>query len=305
MSKQSDRKKWSNASTGTIALLCASLIWGFGFVAQKMGMDYMEPFSFNGVRNLLGALVLLPIAVVILAKERKATDKEGQKAPLIKSILPGIIIGFFLFIASNLQQVGLKYTTVGKAGFITALYIVIVPILGVFLGKKVRGLMIISLVIAVVGLYLLCINESFSIGLGDGLVLLCALAFAFQILSIDILGGKINSIVLAYTEFLTVGILSLILAIFTETITLEGIWQARWALGYAAVFSSGVAYTLQIVGQKRVSPTVASLLMSLESVFSVLGGVVFMHEIMSLKEGIGCVLVFVAVIMSQFADSRG
>lgn len=299
MRQKSGRKKWYS---GTLALLMASLIWGFGFVAQKMGMDYIEPFSFNGVRNIFGALVLLPFASFFLARDRAL---EGEnKTPIIKSIIPGVIIGIFLFIASNLQQVGLKYTTVGKAGFITAMYIVIVPLFGRFLGKKIHKLMVVSLVIAVVGLYLLCINEGFSIGLGDGLVVLCAVAFAFQILSIDILGGKINSVVLSCTEFAVVGILSMIVAFIVETPTWESIWMAKWALVYAAVFSSGIAYTLQIVGQKRVTPTVASLLMSLESVFSVLGGALIMNEKMTVKEGVGCVLVFAAVLLSQLSPGE-
>lgn len=299
---RSDRKKWYS---GTLALLMASFIWGFGFVAQKMGMDYMEPFSFNGVRNIFGAMVLLPFASYFLARDRGIEAiKEGQKTPVIKSIIPGAIIGVFLFVASNLQQVGLKYTTVGKAGFITAMYIVMVPLFGRFLGKKIHKLMVISLVIAVVGLYLLCINEGFSIGLGDGLMLLCAIAFAFQILSIDMLGGKINSVVLSCTEFAVAGILSMVVAFIVETPTWEGIWMAKGALVYAAVLSSGVAYTLQIVGQKRVTPSVASLLMSLESVFSVIGGALIMKEKMTVKEGVGCGLVFAAVLLSQVSPGE-
>lgn len=285
---------------GSLALLIASFIWGTAFVAQKLGMEYMDPFFFNGTRNLMGAVVLLPV-LFFLAKKRGIGRKEIVNKQLV---VAGLICGVCLFIASNFQQVGLKYTTAGKAGFITAMYIVLVPIIGLFFGKKIRALLVVSLCIAVAGLYFLCITEGFSVNLGDGLVFLCAISFAFHIIAVDYYSAAVVSVALSCAQFLVNGVLSLIVAFFFESMSLGAIWLAMPALLFAGIGSSGIAFTLQIVGQKRVPPTMASLLMSFESVFAVLGAVVIMKDVMSVREIVGCVLMFIAVILSQLPEKR-
>lgn len=284
---------------GSLFLIGASLIWGLSFVAQKLGVEHLTPFAFNGIRSLMGALFLLPF---VLYKRKKETLEAGSN---IKSaIIVGVCCGLCLFFATNLQQVGIVYTTAGKSGFITAMYIVLVPIIGIFLGKKIRFIMVISLALAVVGLFLLCIKEEAAINKGDMLVLFCAVMFAIHILIIDSVGGKFDPILLSCIQFALSGTLSIIFALTTEEFSIDGIALALPALLFTGVFSSGIAYTLQILGQKTVPATMASLLMSLESVFAVLGAVIIMHERMSLKEAIGCVVMFAAVIISQLPEKK-
>ena len=307
MTEQKNRLK------GTVFLFLASLIWGTAFVAQRVGMDYLGPFAFNASRNILGGIVLIP-CIILLEKLRSRDGKEnlsiqtdaaagglkGQKSKDRKTLLAGgFVCGFFLFIASNLQQIGIKYTTVGKAGFITALYIVLVPVLGIFLHRRIGLRMWISVILAVAGLYLLCINEEFSVSRGDAYVLMCALAFAFQIMAVDYFAERTDGVKLACLEFWVCGILSLILAAATETVTLQGIKGALIPILYAGVLSSGVAYTFQILGQKELNPSLASLIMSFESVISVLAGWLFLHQVLSLKELAGCAVMFAAIVLAQ------
>lgn len=284
---------------GSLFLLGASLIWGLSFVAQKLGMDYLTPFAFNGIRSLMGALFLLPF---ILHKKKKETLEYGSNKKNV--IIAGICCGLCLFFATNLQQIGIIYTTAGKSGFITAMYIVLVPIIGIFLGKRIRLIMVISLVLAVVGLFLLCIKEETAINKGDMLVLLCAVMFAIHILIIDSVGNRFDPILLSSIQFMISGSLSVIVAFLTEDFSFDSIVLAFPALVFTGVFSSGIAYTLQILGQKTVPATMASLLMSLESVFAVFGAMIIMHERMSLREAFGCVVMFVAVIISQLPDRK-
>ena len=285
----------------SLCLLLAATIWGIAFVAQSVGMEYVGPFTFNGVRSLIGAAVLVPVLFILNRSGNKssaATDSaipESSSTPTEKAVSPtpynsrdlwlgGIACGFALFAASSFQQFGIQYTTVGKAGFITACYIVIVPIIGIFLKKKCSPFIWAAVVMALVGLYLLCITDGFSIGLGDILVLVCV---------------KLSCI-----QFLVCGILSMIPALILEHPQISSILTAWLPILYAGVMSCGVAYTLQVVGQKNVNPTVASLILSLESCISVLAGWVLLDQKLSIKELLGCVIMFAAIILAQLPEKE-
>ncbi len=289
-------------------LVLAAFIWGIAFVAQSEGGKY-GPYTFNGIRFLLGAAVLCP--VILLANRKsgasgKASSPEQKKALLIGGIFCGIILGF----ASTLQQLALFYgSTAGKAGFLTTCYILIVPIIGLFFGKKCGWNIWIGIVLTLIGLYLLCMKGSFTLQLPDLLLLLCALGFSLHILCVDHFSPLVDGIKLSCVQFLVAGIVSLIPAFFVDMqhsfanvpsmLSTFAAPTALISLLYAGILSSGAGYTLQVVGQKGLNPTVASLLMSLESVFSVLGGWVILHERMNGRELFGCVLIFIAVILAQ------
>ncbi|MCC8105608.1 MAG: DMT family transporter [Clostridiales bacterium] len=341
-------KKTSMRSS--LTLLLTAVIWGVAFVAQSVGMDYVEPFTFNFTRCILGGLVLIPCIALMdrqkmgkrpLAAARRQVEPPMQKTLRVWAALRqesgrektdgsvnaenavrlssaaeqeknrkdkaerrtllagGVCCGIALCVASNLQQIGIQYTTVGKAGFITALYIVLVPVIEIFLGKKSGVKTWISVVIAVAGLYLLCITENFSIGTGDILILLCALAFSVHILIIDYFSPKVDGVRMSCIQFFVCGILSGIMMLIFETPSVGAIMQAWLPIGYAGIFSCGVAYTLQIIGQKGTDPTVASLILSLESVVSVLSGWLILHQSLSRKELLGCLLMFLAIILVQ------
>ena len=226
-------------------------------------------------------------------------NEDEEKNDNKKLIIGGIVCGFFLFAASTFQQLGIMYTSVGKAGFITALYIILVPIIGIPLKRKASGIIWISAVIAVIGMYLLCVNEGFSISFGDVLVLICALLFSGHILAVDYFSPYVNGVKLSCIQFFTCGILSGILMFIFEEPTIEGIVGARIPILFSGIMSCGVAYTLQILGQQNTNPFIASLLMSLESVFAVLAGWVLLGQALSVKETIGCILMFTAIIMAQ------
>lgn len=288
--------KWNFKSCkSSLLLLLASVIWGVAFVAQSVGMNYVGPFTFNGVRNLLGALVLLPVIWLFSGKKRVNEKNEDPKILWIG----GSLCGVFLCVASSLQQIGLQYTTVGKAGFLTAMYIVIVPIIGLFFKKKCSAFVGISIVLATVGLYLLSIKNGFNIDTGDTYVILCAVAFSFQIMSVDYFAPKCDCIKLACIQFFVCGMICSVIALVTEQPSLAGILEAWLPIAYAGVLSSGVAYTLQIVGQKEMNPTVASLIFSLESVVSVLAGWALLRETLTARELIGCIMMFAAIILAQ------
>ena len=293
-------------SKSTIMLFLTALIWGMAFVAQSVGMNYIEPFTFTCIRSIIGGFVLIPcIWFLNRLNGKKADASKRAEAPGEKKILltGGVCCGLALGIASNLQQFGVKYTTVGKAGFITALYIVLVPICGIFLKKKVGKRVWISVAVAVVGLYLLCITEKLSIGTGDLLVLLCAFVFTIHILVIDYFSPKVSDPVkLSCIQFCTAGIISAVPMWMFETPTLSNIIAAAGPLLYAGVMSSGVAYTLQVVAQKDADPTVASLILSLESVFSMLAGWFILGQALSAKEFAGCALMFGAIILAQLPE---
>jgi len=296
----------TNELKGNLILLLTALIWGCAFVAQSVSMDHVGPFTFQCTRSLLGALVLVPVFLVIDSKKKKSgTYISPSKKDRQTQLIAGIICGVIMTVAGNLQQIGMQYTTAGKAGFITAMYILIVPILGLFLKKKV-GLKLWGCVgIALCGLYLLSVTDGCSsINQGDIYVLLCAVAFAFHILAVDHFVERVDGVRLSSMQFLVCGILSGIMMLLTETPTLEGLMAAGVPIAYAGIMSCGIAYTLQIVGQKYTNPTMASMIMSLESVFAVLGGMVLLREIPTLREAIGCTLMFVAIIIPQLPDRK-
>ena len=293
--------KRTSSVKSPLLLFLTAIIWGTAFVAQSVGMDYVGPFTFNFVRSVIGGAVLIPC--VFLLDRFRGLDGAGSEKIYTwhqkELFAGGICCGVALFIASNLQQFGIQYTTVGKAGFITALYIVIVPVIGVFT-KKTTGYKIwLSVLLAVAGLYLLCITEGFSVGTGDFLVFLCALCFSVHILIIDYFSPKVDGVKMSCIQFFVCGLLSGIAMVFTEQFEFHAVLTAWMPLLYAGVMSCGVAYTLQIVGQKGMDPTVASLILSLESVVSVLSGWLLLNQKLSLRELAGCVLMFVAIILAQ------
>lgn len=287
-----------NKAAGTLSLLFATVIWGFAFIAQSVGMDHIGPFTFQMIRCALAVAFLLPVSFLIDGKDTKFIDsiKKWKNPALWKA---GAICGCALFAAASLQQIGLVSTDAGKAGFITAMYIVLVPVLGLFSGQKPSPVAIVSVLLAVVGLYLLsCMNTS-GINTGDLLLMGCAFAFAVQIRCIDRFAGSVDGIRLNCVQSLVVTVLSVPFALLTETIDFTQIAACWTSLMFAGVLSMGVAYSLQIIGQKHLEPTPAALIMSLESVFAVLGGWLILHETMTSWETLGCCLVFCAVILSQ------
>ncbi|MBQ3841875.1 MAG: DMT family transporter [Ruminiclostridium sp.] len=287
---------------GNIMLLATALIWGLAFVAQSDGMNYVGPFTYNATRTLLGGFVLIPVIALLKAldKHGKSDEAPQKKAPLRTTIIGGICCGIVFFIAGSLQQIGITMTTVGKAGFITALYIVIVPLIGVILYRKTSLKIWLCAAVAVAGFYLLCINEGFSVSSGDLLVLLCAVFFAVHITVIDRFNAKnTDGTLMSCIQFFTAGIMMLVCMFIFEKPDIDAIMAAWLPILYGGVMSCGVAYTLQILGQRHTEPTVATLIMSLESVFAALFGWLLLHETLSLKELAGCALVFVAVIFAQ------
>lgn len=289
----------------SLMLLLAALVWGVAFVAQSVGMEHMGPFTFNAARFILGGIVLLPFAAVNqYGNGRYRKTKKERQDYLKVSILGGICCGIALVIGGNLQQCGILYTSVGKAGFLTALYIVLVPVFGIFM-KKMPGRRIwIGCILALLGLYLLCMHGSFSLNFGDALMLLGAVAFTFHIIVIDHFSTKANCVMMSCVQFLFSGVVSLILAFLFEEPSFGAIFDGALPILYAGILSCGVGYTLQILGQKYVEPTVASLILSLESVISVLAGWVILKEVLSLRELLGCGLMFAAVILVQLPERK-
>lgn len=285
--------------SGVFALLGATVIWGSAFIAQSVGMDKIGPFTFQAVRCFLAVVFLFPASA--LFSKGKPFWKSWADPVLWRS---GIICGLALFAASSLQQIGLVYTDAGKAGFLTAMYIVFVPFLGLFVGQKPGRNALLSLIPAIVGLYLLSCTSVSGINKGDVLLLLCAVAFSVQILLIDRHCAGLDGLKLNCIQALVVTVLSVPCALLTETVDASLIASCWLPLGYAGILSMGVAYTLQIVGQKRVTPSAAALLMSLESVFAALFGWLLLHETMTKAEELGCVLVFAAVVISQLPEKK-
>lgn len=287
-----------------LLLLLTAMIWGAAFVAQSVSMDYVGPFTFLCTRSILGGVVLLPvIAVMGKRKQEKSAEKSESRRILL---LGGICCGIMLFIGSALQQVGIQYTTAGKAGFITAVYMVLVPICGLFFGKRPGGKTWAAVVVALVGMYLLCLYGSGiqNLSKGDLLEMLCALGFTAHILVIDHFSPKVDGVKMSCIQFFVCGILAGIFMLILETPSWESIRAAAIPILYAGILSSGVGYTLQIVAQKDTQPTVASLLMSLESVFSLIFGWILLKEAMSGVELLGCVLMFAAIIWVQLPEKK-
>ena len=284
----------------TVLPVLAAIIWGTAFVAQSVCAPYVPPFAFNAIRALIAFVLLI---FVSMAFDRAAVRRGKQPVPTDwkNLILGGLCTGAFLAIASNLQQAGLADTSAGKAGFITALYVVLVPVLGIFLKRRASGQTWISVVIAVAGLYLLCIKagEGFHLQTSDLYILLCAFFFACQIMSIDHFGTRVDGIKLSCIQFLVAGVISAVLSLLFETVDWSAVVQHIWPILYVAVFSSCVAYTFQILAQQGSDPTVVTLLLSLESVFSVIAGALILHDKLSGREYLGCVLMFAAVVLAQ------
>ena len=284
---------------GSALLLLGSVIWGAAFVAQRVGMDHMGPFTFNGIRMLLAWLVMIPVTVFFEARNKKNPD---YAAPAAKDQrLSGLLCGILLFAATSLQQMGLVTTTAGKAGFITALYVVLVPVAGWLLLRKNPGKIIwMGVALAVFALWLLCMPAGgFALQSGDLLVLGCAVCFTFQILCVDYYAPRVSGVKLARDEFLVTGALSMVVALATEPITAEGIREALIPILYAGIMSCGIAYTFQILGQQGADPAVASLILSLESVVSVIAGFVILQQSLTARELFGCVIMFAAIVLVQ------
>ena len=297
-------------------LLMTAAIWGAAFVAQSVGMEYVGPFTFNAIRTMIGAMVLFPVVLIRLGWSHLSytsgnflsvlyNQSDGNSSLFKKLIsskhlwMGGIACGTVLFIASSLQQFGIQYTSVGKAGFITAFYIVIVPLLGLFRGKKPGIMLWAGVVLALIGFYLLCITGHSAINIGDVLIFLCAIMFALHILVIDHFAPMTDAVAMSCIQFFVCGLLSTIMMLIFESPSATAIRSAMPSLLYAGIMSCGVAYTLQIIGQKGLDPTIASLLLSLESVFAVWSEMLLLHKHLTTQEMVGCTCIFAAILLAQ------
>ena len=306
----------------TFFLFLTAMIWGAAFVAQSVSMDYIGPFTFICLRSVIGGLFLIPV-IIVLDGVRKKSQNESADVVNSENILHieteekqrlswknkqliegGIVCGIFLFFANCFQQTGIQYTTVGKAGFITTFYIIIVPLIGLFFKKYCGILTWIGVVIALTGLYFLCITQKLTIQRGDALILCCSVLYAGQILAIDHYNPFVDGVKMSCIQFLTGGVLGAVFMLLFENPSIAMILSAAGPILYTGIMSTGVGYTLQIVGQKGLNPTVAALILSLESVFSALSGYVFLHQILTTRELIGCALMFIAIVLAQLPDIR-
>ncbi len=288
---------------GNIMLILAALIWGVAFVSQRAGMELIEPLTFNATRLILAAVAVGAVALISRAKNRRhplPVSPEERRISRLHTLLGGVSCGVFLTGATTLQQMGLVYTTAGKAGFITALYMLLVPIVGFLLFKKKSSPLVwLAVLIGLGGMYLLCVNDGFSLAYGDLLVLLCAFMFCGHILCCDHFVKRGDPIGISAIQFATAALITSIIALIAETPSPEKIVSAAIPILYCGLLSGGVGYTLQIVAQKMTDPTIASLIMSLESVFAVLAGALLLHERMSVRELIGCMIMFAAIVLVQ------
>ena len=323
MEAQMKAQEKTHKLRNTFFLLLTAMIWGAAFVAQSVSMDYIGPFTFICLRSVIGGLFLIPV-IIVLDGIRKKSQNESANAVNSENILhnieteekqrlswknkqlieSGIVCGFFLFFANCFQQTGIQYTTVGKAGFITTFYIIIVPLIGLFFKKYCGILTWIGVVIALAGLYFLCITQKLTIQRGDALVLCCSVLYAGQILAIDHYNPFVDGVKMSCIQFLTGGVLGAVFMFLFENPSLAMILSAAGPILYTGIMSTGVGYTLQIVGQKGLNPTVAALILSLESVFSALSGYVFLHQVLTIRELIGCALMFIAIVLAQLPDIR-
>lgn len=282
-----------------LMLLIAAAIWGFGFVAQRLGMNYLEPFAFNSARFLLGSLSLLPL-ICFLSRQKLSRQKVNRYTKPNHSLSKGgLICGLVLFVAATLQQYGLFYTTAAKAGFITGLYLILVPIIGILLKHTTGFTTWLGAALALVGLYLLSVNDNFTMSLGDTLIFIGALFWAFHILVIDHFSGRIDPIQLSAVQFLVCGLLSLGVSLIIETPTLTGAIAGWQPILFAGVVSVGIAYTLQVIAQKNAKPSHAAIIMSLEAVFAAIGGVWLLDESLSPRAWFGCGLMLAGMLLSQ------
>jgi drug/metabolite transporter (DMT)-like permease len=291
----------------SLLLLLAAAIWGFAFVAQRVGAKFVGSFTFNGVRFALGCISLIPLIIYFRYNPKEKNELENnksEKSSQLSTVKAGIIAGVVIFIASTLQQIGLEETTAGKAAFITGFYIVLVPFLGIFLKHKIHKNTWIAAAFGIVGLFLLSITSNFTISRGDLLEFIGSLFWAIHILLIDRFTQKIDALKLSFIQFATCSILSMGFALALENISLIGISQALIPILYGGIASVGIAYTLQVVGQKHAKPSHAAIILSMESVFASIGGLIILREIMSVKGYIGCVLMFTGMLLSQIRSSE-
>ena len=284
-----------------LMLMIAALVWGAAMSFQSEGMDHVGPLTFQAVRFLLGGTVLLP-AVFILGKKDPGKDGDGYDPKGV--FFGGAVCGIFLMIACTLQQFGIIYTTVGKAGFLTSLYIIIVPVLGIFLKKRLGLNVWISVALAMVGMYLLCMKESLVLSKGDTLVFLCAFVFTFQIMAVDKYASIYNALKLSCIQFYVCGILSLVVMFIFEKPDVSSILKAWVPILYTGAASCGIGYTFQTIAQKDLQPAVASIIMSLESVFAALFGWLLLKQAMTVREILGCIVMFAAIIIAQLFDGK-
>ncbi len=290
----------SKTLRANILLLITAAIWGFAFVAQRIGAQYVGAFTFNGIRFAIGSLSLVPLILYFDKKKKNEEINENNiEMKNRKTIISGALVGLMLYLAATLQQVGINYTTAGKASFITGLYMVIVPLIGILLKQKVEKSAWVGVALAVVGLYLLSINENFSISFGDLLELIGAVFWAFHILTIDHFSNKVDPLKLSCIQFATCSMLSLISALIFEHITVSGISSALIPILYGGLLSVGIAYTLQVVAQKDAKPSHAAIILSMESVFGAIGGAIMLGESMSSRGYIGCILILGGMLISQ------
>ena len=291
----------SKEIVSTLLLLLTAMIWGVAFVAQSVGADNVGAFTFLASRSWLAGIALLPLIAVMKRKTVSSEAGPGDRRILITG---GLLCGFFLFIASAAQQIGIATTTTAKAGFLTALYVIIVPILSIVIRKRVPARVWISAIIAVAGLYLLCMKGRFSLEAGDAMELLCAFLFACHIMTIDHFSPRVDGITMSCIQFFACAVFSTVFALLIERPHWAQIRSALLPILYAGIFSSGVGYTLQILSQKNLHPTVASITMSLESVFSAVFGWILLHQALNGREILGCLLMFSAIILAQL-PSKG
>lgn len=292
---------------GNAMLILTAVIWGTAFVAQRVGMDYVGPLTFMATRYFLAMICLGIISFVIRSQKKKkiAEPKKTEEQKEYKlTILSGIVVGCFLFLGSVFQQIGLLYTTVGKASFITSLYIVLIPLIGIFLGRKISKITWFGVVLAIIGLYLLTIKEGFSISQGDLIVLMGSFVWSGHILSVDYFSKRVEPVYMSFLQFSVCFLLSVIAMFVFEKPVWKDIMTAWFSIFYAGVFSAGVGYTLQMIAQKNTDPTIASLILSLEAVFGVLAGYYFLNEVLTLKELAGCVILFAAIIVAQLPSNE-
>ena len=292
---------------GPILLVSAAMIWGLSFVAQKQGMEYVEGFTFNGIRSLIGAIVLIPFILIRKKKNPVRLTKEEKKQGFKENAKGILIVGTMLCIGSNLQQFAFGYIEPGKVGFITALYMLLVPLISFIIYKKKQPLTTwIGVILGVGGLYMICMGGSSSLSLGKGeiLALLCSIAFALHIIVIDKFASKIDCIVLSCGQFFVTGIVSCILMFIFEKPNMDSIIQAGIPILYAGIMSCGGAFTFQVIGQKYTEPTLASMLLCLESVFSVIFSFIILKERMTVIEYIGCAVMFTAIIIAQLPAKK-
>ncbi|MBE0638734.1 MAG: DMT family transporter [Bacteroidales bacterium] len=287
----------SKSLTSNLLLLLTAIIWGFAFVAQRAGMEHVGPFTFNGIRFLLGCVTLLPL----LYFQGKTVNRKGLAEGKWSrdDVAGGLLAGLVMFMAVSLQQIGIVHTTAGKAGFITGLYVILVPVVGIFIRQKTSITVWAGAVVAAIGLYFLSITENFTLAMGDSFVLISGLFFTFHILIIGKFSARANIIRLSVLQFFVCAVLSLVAAFATETIELSGVTDAVIPILYGGIFSVGIAYTLQVAGQKHAHPSAASIILSLESLFAVIGGWLILNELMTARNLFGCALMLSGMIMAQ------